>query len=205
MNVAIYMEGGGQGKDSKGAIRQGMDTFLAEIKEACRNRNWHWRLVCCGPRHEAYRRFRNELSNSGTGIAVLLVDSETAVYSSAPEKHLAACDGWDFQGIDKDTVHLMVQTMETWIAADPDTLREYYGQGFRKSALPSRKNLEEVSKQRIAEALNRATEKTRKGKYDKIRHARHLLERMDARVVRQRCLHCRRLFEILLGLVQNKS
>ena len=110
MNVVIYMEGGGRGRDSKVAIRQGMDTFLTEIKEACRNRSWHWKLVCCGPRNEAYRRFRNELSNDSAGIVVLLVDSETAVDSS-PEKHLAERDGWDFQGIDKDAVHMMVQTI----------------------------------------------------------------------------------------------
>lgn len=202
MNVAIYMEGGGQGKDSKVAIRQGMDTFLTEIKEACRNKSWHWRLVCCGPRNEAYRRFRNELLNNSEGIVVLLVDSENTVSSSAPEKHLATRDGWDFQGIDKDIVHLMVQAMETWIAADPDTLKEYYGQGFRRKALPSHKNLEEVSKKDIAEALNRATQETQKGKYDKIRHARHLLQRMDAVTVRQRCFHCKRLFETLLHLIR---
>ena len=202
MNVVIYMEGGGQGRDSKVAIRQGMDTFLTEIKEACRNRSWHWRLVCCGPRNEAYRRFRNELLNNSTGIVVLLVDSETTVNSSGPEKHLAARDGWDFQGIDTDAVHLMVQTMETWIVADPDTLKEYYGRGFRRNALPSHKNLEEVRKERIAEALNRATQETQKGKYDKIRHARHLLQRMDAVAVRQRCLHCKRLFETLLHLIR---
>ncbi len=201
MNVVIYMEGGGQGRDSKVAIRQGMDTFLSEIKEACRDRNWHWRLVCCGPRNEAYRRFRNELLNDSTGIVVLLVDSETTVNSSGTEKHLAAHDGWDFQGIDKDTVHLMVQTMETWIVADPDTLKEYYGRGFRRKALPSHKNLEEVSKERIAEALNRATQETQKGKYEKIRHARHLLQRMDAVTVHKRCIHCKRLFETLLHLI----
>ena len=92
--------------------------------------------------------------------------------------------------------------METWIAADPDTLKEYYGRGFRKNALPSRKNLEEVTKERIAEALNRATQKTQKGKYHKIQHARHLLERMDAMTVRKRCPHCERLFETLLHLIR---
>ena len=202
MNVVIYMEGGGQGRDSKAAIRQGMDMFLTEVKEACRNRSWHWRLVPCGPRDEAYRRFRNELLNNSAGITVLLVDSETAVSSSAPEKHLAERDGWDFQGVDKNAVHLMVQTMETWIVADPDTLKEYYGRGFRKNALPSHKNLEEVSKKRIAEALNRATQETQKGKYDKIRHARHLLQRMNAGGVRKRCPHCKRLFETLLLLIR---
>lgn len=202
MNVVIYIEGGGEGRDSKIAIRQGMDTFLTEIKEACRNRNWHWKLVCCGPRNETYRRFRNELLNNDAGIVVLLVDSETAVNSSAPEKHLAARDGWNFQGVDTDAVHLMVQTMETWIVADPDALKEYYGIGFRKKVLPSRKNLEEVSKKNIAEALNRATQETQKGRYHKIRHARHLLQRMDAVAVRRRCFHCNRLFETLLHLIR---
>ena len=49
-----------------------MDTFPAEIKEACRNRNRHWRPAYCDPRDEAYRRFRDELSNDSAGIAVLL-------------------------------------------------------------------------------------------------------------------------------------
>ena len=58
MNLAIYMEGGGDGKNTKSALREGMEVFLAEIKNACRARNWHWKLVPCGSRNEARRRFQ---------------------------------------------------------------------------------------------------------------------------------------------------
>ena len=196
------MEGGGQGKNSKAAIRYGMDAFLSEIKGGCRKKNWNWKLVCCGSRNEAYKRFRDELLNSNVEIIILLVDSETVVNSLTPTEHLALNDGWDLQGIDKDTVHLMVQTMETWIVADPDALKKYYGRGFRKNVLPSRKNFEEVSKERITEALNRATQETQKGKYKKIQHARNLLQQIDTLTVRQRCPHCERLFETLFRLIR---
>jgi len=31
--------------------------------------------------------------------------------------------------------------MEAWIAADPDAMALYYGQGFRPKSLPQRSNL----------------------------------------------------------------
>ena len=65
-------------------------------------------------------------------------------------------------GISEDSVHLMVQTMEAWIVADPDALAAYYGQGFRASALPSRPNLEEEDKDDILSALQRAIQNTGK-------------------------------------------
>lgn len=202
MSVSIYMEGGGQGKDSKAAIRLGMDMFLTEIKHACRERNWHWKLVCCGPRNNAYEHFRHEFLNGDSKIVVLLVDSEMRVDALTPSDHLATRDGWDFQGVDDDMIHLMVQTMETWIVADSNTLEEYYGNGFRKNILPPRQNLEEVSKNDIEQILERATQRTQKGKYHKIRHVRHLLQLMDPMIVRQRCPHCERLFEKLLHLIR---
>ena len=91
----------------------------------------------------------------------------------------------------------MVQTMETWIVADPEALRRYYGQGFHAGALPMRPNLEEEPKASVEDSLERATERTQKGRYDKIRHASELLQRMDAETVKTRCHHCRRLFDDL--------
>ena len=204
MNIAIYMEGGGDGKDSKAALRQGMEGFLTQIKDAFRARGWHWRLVPCGSRNEAHKRFQNARTNGEPGIVVLLVDSEAPV-STGPVDHLASRDGWNLQGVDGEKVHLMVQTMETWIAADGDTLRGYYGQGFRVNALPRHLNLEEASKQDIAEGLTRATENTQKGAYRKIWHARHLLQRINPVTVRQRCSHCERLFATLLGLIEKHN
>ena len=72
--VAIYMEGGGAGRDSKAALRQGMDAFLDPLKQAAREKKLHWKLVCCGPRDEAFRGFRNALRDGDDDMVVLLVD-----------------------------------------------------------------------------------------------------------------------------------
>ena len=74
--IAIYMEGGGTGKENRAALRQGMDAFLQSLKEAARNKALRWKLVCCGPRDEAFRGFRNAVSNGDNAVSVLLVDAE---------------------------------------------------------------------------------------------------------------------------------
>lgn len=205
MNVAIYMEGGGDSAGSKAELRRGMDVFLTEIKDACRTRAWHWKLVCCGSRDEAHKYFENERANGDAGIVVLLVDSEAPV-DIEPADHLVKRDRWDdLHGIDGEMIHLMVQTMETWIIADRAALRDYYGQNFRENVLPRRQNLEEVGKNDVAEGLRSATVGTQKGAYHKIRHARHLLQLIDPMTVRERCRHCGRLFETLLRLINQND
>ena len=66
---------------------------------------------------------------------MLLVDAEGPVATGTCE-HLRARDGWDMTGVDAQSVHLMVQTMEAWIVADADALGSYYGNGFNAGALP---------------------------------------------------------------------
>ena len=196
------MEGGGQTSRTRAILRRGMEVFLASVKEACRKRRWRWTLVCCGSRNEACKRFRNARAERESGIVVLLVDSEARVSGRSAIAHLAARDKWDLQGVDEDFVHLMAQTMETWIVADQRALDRYYRQGFQSSALSFHgQNLEEVGKVDIARALNRATERTQKGRYRKIGHASDLLQRIDPMTVRRRCPRCNRLFETLLRLL----
>ena len=205
MNVAIYMEGGGDSAGSKAELRRGMDVFLTEIKDACRTRAWHWKLVCCGSRDEAHKYFKNERANGDAGIVVLLVDSEAPV-DIEPADHLVKRDRWDdLHGADGEMIHLMVQTMETWIVADRAALKGYYGRSFRENVLPRRQNLEEVGKNDVAEGLRSATVGTQKGAYHKIRHARHLLQLIDPMTVRERCRHCGRLFETLLRLINQND
>ncbi len=195
-SIAIYMEGGGRGKNSKGDLRKGMEGFLAEIKNAWRAQKWHWRLVACGSRDEAYKGFQN----GNADIVVLLVDAEDPV-SLTPTDHLTTRDGWNLNGVNDDHVHLMVQTMEAWIVADPNAVSAYYGQGFKRHILPHHQNLEGESKKNIERVLDDATKNTQKGKYHKIKHARHLLQRIDPIIVRKRCPHCDRLFKTLLSLI----
>ena len=194
--VAIYMEGGGNKGNGRTALRQGMDAFLDPLKEAARAKEIHWKLICCGSRNEAFRGFRNALRNGDDGIVVLLVDSEGLV-QGAPRAHLHARDRWELTGVEDTAVHLMVQTMETWIVADMDTLSGYYGQRFNQRALPRATDLERVGKQDIENSLQRATERTQKGRYRKIAHASDLLKQIDPDTVQARCRHCRRLFDEL--------
>ena len=195
--IAIYMEGGGDGKGTRAELRKGMDAFLVELKNMARARSWRWKIVCCGPREKAFREFRNEVASAeSNAVVVLLVDAEAPV-RAAPRAHLSETDGWRLDDAPDDRVHLMVQTMESWIVADPDALAEFYGRDFDKGALPRRADLEAVGKTDMARALDRATRRTAKGKYHKIRHAGPLLARIDPRNVQRRCGHCRRLFSAL--------
>lgn len=199
--VAIYMEGGGNSKDGKVALRQGMDALLNPLKAAARSKALHWRLVACGSRNAAFQAFCNAVSASDDAFVMLLVDSEAPV-STGPRRHLASRDGWDLSFADEEAVHLMVEVMETWIIADADALVTYYGQRFRRNALPSRQNLEDVSKSDVERALNHATEQTTKGRYQKIKHASDLLRRIDVNRVRQRCRHCERLFNTVTEQIE---
>ena len=74
--IAIYMEGGGDGKENRAALRQGMDAFLQPLKEAARAKALHWKLVCCGTRNEAFQRFRDAVNSRDDAVNVLLVDAE---------------------------------------------------------------------------------------------------------------------------------
>ena len=159
-----------------------------------------WRVVCCGPREQAFRRFKNTLQDGGDSVVVLLVDSEEAV-ATTPITHLQARDGWNMGGIDGSSVHLMVQTMEAWIVADPSALRRYYGQRFNAGALPGATDLEGVRKSDLLTSLRQATRQTQKGTYHKIRHAGDLLHRIDSETVKARCAHCRRVFEELGAMI----
>ncbi len=199
-DIAIYMEGGGKGNATKTALRQGMTGFLKPLKKAARNKELNLKVVVCGPRSEAFKRFRNAVNNSDNAVSVLLVDAEGPVNQS-PRLHLRDQDKWNLSFTSEDTIHLMVQTMETWIVADSGTLKSYYGQGFRPQKLPGARNLERVPKTDVESSLGEATKDTQKGRYHKIKHASDLLERIDAEKVKARCCHCRRVFKALGQIV----
>ena len=93
----------------------------------------------------------------------------------------------------------MVQCMETWFLADKATLAQYYGNGFKQSALPPNPTIEVISRKDVFEGLVRATAATRKGQYHKTRHAFDILERLDPEAVRQQSPHAAALFATLLG------
>lgn len=203
--VTIYMEGGGVKPGTKKKLRDGMIDFLKRgLNKAENAKKRKLNIVCCGDRRRTYYAFRNARKYAnGDEVVILLVDAEDPVTALTVVEHLRnrPGDGWGLTGVPENYVHLMVQTMETWIVADKDALSGFYGQGFQENSLPLHENLEEVSKKAVAYALNRATTKTKtKGPYHKIRHASQLLGLIDPGKVRKKCPHCELLF-LTLGAV----
>ena len=197
--IAIYMEGGGDGKENRAALRQGMNTFLQPLKDEARKKSLHWDLACYGSRDETFKRFRDAVNSSTDAVNVLLVDAEGPV-SQSPRLHLRNQDK-NLSFAHEETIHLMVQTMEAWIVADSAALNSYYGQGFKANKLPKATDLETVSKREVEHSLREATKDTQKGRYHKIKHASDLLKRIDAEKVKARCCHCRRVFKALGQIV----
>jgi hypothetical protein len=136
------------------------------------------------------------LRRSPDAFNVLLVDSEGPV-SLPPREHLRQQAGWDLTSLRDDQVHLMAQTVEAWLIADPEALAGYYGRHFHRKVLPGQIDVETIPKEQLLEKLKRATEKTQKGPYAKIRHCADLLSRLDSGRVRQRAKHCDLLFQTL--------
>ena len=179
-------------------LRKGMDEFLRELKETELAKSWRLKPSCSGSRNAAFKDFEIACRGGGHTLVVLLVDAEGPV-SASPREHLSAKEGWNMRDYNDDAIHLMAQTMETWILADSEALAKYYGQNFARGALPKSDDLERVSKVDVAQALKRATQKTKKGAYHKhkIRHASDLLKRIDPEKARKKCRHCARLFSVL--------
>ncbi|WP_043586799.1 DUF4276 family protein [Geminisphaera colitermitum] len=201
-SLRIYIEGGGDTVARQAKLRQGMDCFLKKLPYL-QNQRYHWTVVSCGARPKTWEAFQRARHNYPTSINILLVDSEDPVTTPDPRQHLEQRkdDAWPMSEIDITHVHLMTQCMETWIVADPETLKKYYGQNFQTKALPKRQNLEEEPKPQIYDALKRATRDTTKGEYDKIKHASEILPKLDPSLVRKRCPHAERFFETLTALV----
>jgi hypothetical protein len=194
--IRIYLEGGGDGKETKARLRQGFHAFLNGPVDVARGKRIRFHLVACGSRIAAFDDFRTALETHPDAFNILLVDSEGPV-DVEPWLHLQKRDGWNLAQRDNDRCHLMVQMMEAWLVADLETLSRFYGQGFRANALPPNPNVEQIDKGQLASALKTATERTAKGEYHKTRHAPKLLEQLDVAKVRQSAPHCDRLFVTL--------
>ncbi|SEO46388.1 MULTISPECIES: DUF4276 family protein [Pseudomonas] len=188
--MRLYVEGGGESAALNTACREGFSKFLQKAKRAGRMP----RIIACGSRRNAYESFCIAIRNGQA--AMLLVDSEEGVLAVAqpgskqqsqawrPWLHLKnrQGDGWAMPQGSKDMqCHLMVQCMEAWLLADPQALEDFFGQGFRRTALPAIDGrLEEIDKDRLYQALAKATAKCKtKSRYGKGEHSFKLLGLID--------------------------
>ncbi|MBW4645774.1 MAG: DUF4276 family protein [Goleter apudmare HA4340-LM2] len=196
--IRIYIEGGGDGKNTKALIRQGFSQFCKYLVELAKTQKIHWDIIICGSRNNALRDFKNALTSHPDAFNVLLVDAEAPVTIQSPWGHLKIRDNWDIpSGVDDSHCHLMVQAMEAWLIADIETLKKFYGQGFRENAIPKNSCVENIDKDSLEPSLKSATRNTTKGEYHKINHTSKLLALLDVATVRNASPYCDRLFTTL--------
>jgi hypothetical protein len=202
--VGLYIEGGGDSKYLHIEFRRAFSAFLEKAGlrgDAIRPRP-------CGSRNKAYDRFCTAIEQEGK--AFLLVDSESpvdaALASGQPEnwqpwEHLYRRDGWTKPSSSSDTdCHLMVQIMESWFLADKETLADFFGQGFQKSALPTQNVVETVDKEAVLRGLEKASRKCKtKAPYKKGTHSFKILALIDPQKVCSASPWAKRFIGILLG------
>lgn len=185
--VKLYVEGGGDSAALKTACREGFRTFIT--KAGINNRP---RVVACGSRRDAYESYCTAIDQGE--VAMLLVDSEAPVAAThqqgedesswLPWGHLQQRkgDGWvKPTGTDDTDCHMMVQVMESWFLADHDTLKSFFGNGFKEIQLPAvTRPIEDIAKADVYQALQNSTAdcKTKK-QYGKGEHSFKLLAIID--------------------------
>ena len=106
------------------------------------------------------------------------------IYQDRPWEHLITRDNWALpDGSTNEQVHLMIECMESWFLADPETLRQFFGQGFNSNSLPGNTNIETINKADVFRSLENASRHSQKGSYGKGDHSFKILEKIDARKV----------------------
>ena len=238
--IRIYVEGGGDSRNTRSSFREGMSKFLADIKRKANNRRVKFRIIVCGGRASTFNDFRKALKTHKTSLNILLVDSESPVnlpsfitpnaeterpmdqpteaeleakakanrkeMGQFAKQHLMkrVGDEWSMAGMEDEHIHLMVQVMESWVIADLEALKKFYGSDFNSNAIPKNSNVEQISKQTIEKGLKQATRHCQKGEYHKINHGPQILGTVDTQLVRSKSKFCDRLFLTLSDLIQGR-
>ena len=87
--------------------------------------------------------------------------------------------------------------MESWFLADAEQLQEYYGQKFKRSAVGSIPDVEQIPKKRVYAKLKAATKECQTGEYHKTKHAPELLKRIHPELVKAASRQCQRIFDVV--------
>jgi Domain of unknown function (DUF4276) len=198
VKVIIYIEGGGDGQLLDTLFRQGWTQFFQSAGLAGKMP----KVVRGKGRRQAFELFAKAVASQRENeLPLLLVDSEEAVAQGHTVwQHLKARpgDGWARpRSATNDQAFLMVQVMETWFVADRDALRTFFGNCFNGSKIPAWPNLESVPKQRIYDALHRATAKCREKPYAKGKVSFELLRTILPAKVENASPHAKALLDRL--------
>jgi len=138
---------------------------------------------------------------------VLLLDSEESIPADRENEKMKVFDkflfnikkrsDWcDDENIYDEQIHFMVACMESWFMADMETLQKYYGKFFAGEHF-NWDDVEIIARNKIMDALKKATKNTKKGTYHKTKHAPEILQNLNSNVVCSKAFFCERLFEYL--------
>lgn len=199
MSVYIYVEGGGDNKDTLKRCRQGFATYCQKLAPPKRLPS----IVACGGRQQAFKAFRTAVLGGQSGdFCVLLVDAEDRVSSTTCAAHLLSRDGWTVPDFNHCSVFLMVQAMEAWFLADREALAEFYDGGFvSKDLRGSPTDIEAVRKNDLEPCLKLASKATKtKGEYHKTKHGFALVASIDPAKVEVASPHAAEFHQFLRSL-----
>jgi hypothetical protein len=154
VSVTIYVEGGGESKQLRTLCREGFNKLIKNLGFEGRMP----KIVAGGGREKTYDMFNNCIASARIDeFPILLVDSEDPI-TSGPWDHLKARDNWNRPvGVQDDQAQMMATCMETWIMADHETLRNFFGSCLRERTLIQGNDLENRSRKELLEALESAT------------------------------------------------
>lgn len=196
VKVTIYVEGGGNSKELQSRCREGFRKLI-EKTNVTRNPA----IVACGSREQTFKKFRIAASTAGGELPLLLVDSEDPVKvtdenpdSAEAWNHLKARDKWEKPaGVVNDQAQLMATCMETWIMADQQALKNFFGQHLQTSALLPEQNLESRTRDEVQDKLFWTTRDCgRDRSYAKGKRSFKVLEHLKPDTLKEHLPHFRR-------------
>lgn len=198
VSARIYAEGGGDGELLHTLFRQAWHEFFqaAGIERMPR-------VIAGGGRSHTYDLFLTAMkTRKPDDLPLLLLDSEGPVRKDDTVwQHLKARDNWDKpNGAADDQAFLMVQVMESWFVADLKMLEEHFGASFRAHPLKAWPSLEDVPKETVLAALEKATDDCGKARYAKGKVSFRLLGKLNPDKVETACPHAKALLDRLRNL-----
>jgi hypothetical protein len=186
VSAYIYIEGGGEGADSKDVDIRCREGFR-KLLENCGFQKRMPRLVACGGRDSAFNSFETALATNLPGNFVALwIDSEDPLANlNDAWEHLQARDNWPKPlGAIDEQVLFMTTCMETWFVADRAALQEHFKNKLQVAALPPLQNLENRHRHDVQDRLMHAT-RTCSNAYTKGKRSFEILGKLNPVVLAQ--------------------
>lgn len=194
--VVIHFEGSDK-------LRVGFGKLFENHRERARRNGIRFDMIAGGPNAETVKGFLRSCRLNPSDVNILLIDSEgPAPRAAGAIRALRSRSYWDANVAPKEDerINFMVQAMEAWFIADPQTLERHFGNGFGTGNLPNSQNAESISPNRLTDSIDqalRAIGGRRRRKYDKVRDGARLLALIDEATVRRNCPSFGRLMDFL--------